>query len=194
MLEQKTGLMTYAWLDKEQGASQPRDKMVAYTVFKEGNWLIAGGTCNDEITRESAQLRNRYIGFGLLALAVFALRLFLVVRVTVTRPLALARDAAIQIARGDLSVRMDSGQGDEIGRLAEAMNGISRNLSSVIAQVRDGAEQIATASRQIATGNLDGAIDHHRQARCRQRPPGQADGAQCLERGATGRSHGGPGD
>ena len=159
MLEKKSGVMTYLWRDAKPGAEQstdsPRDKMVAYATFKQWNWLIAGGTYNDEITRESVQLRNRYIGFGLLALAVFALLLFLVVRATVTRPLALARDAAIQIAGGDLSVRMDSGQNDEIGRLAEAMNGISSNLSSVVGKVRDGAEQIATASRQISTGNLD---------------------------------------
>ncbi|MBC7456334.1 MAG: Cache 3/Cache 2 fusion domain-containing protein [Massilia sp.] len=159
MLAKKTGVMTYSSLDAQPGAqpdtATPRDKMVAYALFKDWNWLIAGGTYNDEITRESAQLRNRYIGFGLVALAVFALLLFLVVRATVTRPLGLTRDAAIQIAQGDLSVRMDSGQSDEIGRLAEAMNGISRNLSSVVGKVRDGAEQIATASRQISTGNLD---------------------------------------
>ena len=155
ILETKTGAITYPWLNAEQGETSPRDKMVAYAFFKEWNWVIAGGTYKDEITREAAQLRNRYIVFGLIALGLFALTLYLVVRATITRPLMLARDAAVQIAEGNLTASIDSSQRDEIGRLAEAMNGISRNLSSVVGKVRDGAEQIATASREISTGNLD---------------------------------------
>ncbi len=155
MLQKKAGVITYPWLNAEKGETSARDKTVAYASFPEWNWLIAGGTYRDEITREAAQLRNRYIGFGLLALGVFALALYLVVRATVTRPLVLARDAAVKIAEGDLTARIDNRQHDELGRLAEAMNGISRNLSSVVGQVRDGAEQIATASREISTGNLD---------------------------------------
>jgi methyl-accepting chemotaxis protein-2 (aspartate sensor receptor) len=61
----------------------------------------------------------------------------------------------MRIAEGDLTVSIDSGRPDEIGRLAEAMNGISRKLSSVVGQVRDGAEQIASASQEISSGNLD---------------------------------------
>ena len=155
MLEKKTGTLTYPWLNPDQGETQARDKMVAYGFFKQWNWVIAGATYTDEITSESSQLRNRYVVFGLVALALFALALYLMVRATITRPLMLARDAAIQIAEGNLTASVDNRQRDEIGKLAQAMNGISRNLSSVVGQVRDGAEQIATASREISTGNLD---------------------------------------
>ena len=155
MLEKKNGTIIYPWLDAQQGETSPRDKMVGYAYFKDWSWVIAGGTYKDEITSESSQLRNRFIVLGLVALGLFALALYLVVRATITRPLMLARDAAVQIAEGDLTVSIDSSQRDEIGKLAQAMNGISRNLSSVVGQVRDGAEQIATASREISTGNLD---------------------------------------
>jgi methyl-accepting chemotaxis protein len=155
ILEKKNGTITYPWLNAEQGETQPREKIVAYGAFKEWNWVIAGGAYRDEITREAAHLRNRYVLFGLVALALFAALLYLVVRATVTRPLGRARDAAVQIADGDLTVNIDSSQRDEIGRLAEAMNGISRNLSSVVGKVREGAEQIATASSEISAGNLD---------------------------------------
>ena len=164
MLEKKSGAITYPWLNAEQGETRPRDKMVAYATFKEWNWLIAGGTYTEEITREAADLRNRYIVFGLIALALFALTLYLVVRGTITRPLMRAQNAAAQIADGDLTASIDSSQRDEIGRLAQAMNGISRSLSSVVGQVRDGAEQIATASREISTGNLDLCVRTEQQA------------------------------
>jgi len=155
ILEKKTGTIVYPWKNEESGETAARAKSVSYVHFAPWNWVIAGGTYVDEITAESTQLRNRYIGFGLVALLVFAVLLFVLVRAIVTRPLTRARDSAMLIAEGDLTVTMDAGQQDEIGRLAAAMNDISHKLSSVVGNVRDGAEQIATASQEIATGNQD---------------------------------------
>jgi methyl-accepting chemotaxis protein len=155
MLDKHEGLTTYPWTNAEEGEHAPRTKIAAYTLFKDWNWLIVGGTYEDEITREAAQLRNRYIVIGLVALAVFAAILHGVMKRVVTRPLDAARDAAERIAHGDLTVRMDAARRDEIGLLAQAMNNISSGLSEVVGQVRTGAEQIATASSEISVGNLD---------------------------------------
>jgi methyl-accepting chemotaxis protein-2 (aspartate sensor receptor) len=155
MLETQHGLMAYPWQNAEAGETAPRMKVAAYTLFKDWNWLIAGGTYEDEITKEAASLRNRYIVIGLVALAIFAAILHTVMKRTVTRPLVEARDAAVRIAEGDLTVRMAVDRDDEIGLLAQAMNNISSSLSSVVGQVRHGAEQIAGASGEISSGNLD---------------------------------------
>jgi methyl-accepting chemotaxis protein len=155
MLDQKEGTIEYPWQNAEQGETAPRLKVTAFTVFKDWNWLIAGGTYEDEITRESIQLRNRNLGIGLAALAVFALLLAALIKRSVTRPLKEARDAAMRIAAGDLSTRVDVRSRDEIGLMLDAMNDISSGLSSVVGQVRQGAEQIANASTEISSGNLD---------------------------------------
>jgi methyl-accepting chemotaxis protein len=155
MLETKQGLMTYPWMNAEAGETSPRTKVAAYTLFKDWNWLIAGGTYEDEITKEAARLRNQYIVIGLVALAIFAAILHTVMKRTVTRPLVRARDAAVRIAEGDLTVRMAVDRSDEIGLLAAAMNNICSSLSTVVGQVRSGAEQIAGASGEISSGNLD---------------------------------------
>ncbi|TQK11293.1 Cache 3/Cache 2 fusion domain-containing protein [Herbaspirillum sp. SJZ107] len=155
MLEQKEGTIEYPWQNAEKGETAPRLKVTAYTVFKDWNWLIAGGTYEDEITRESIQLRNRNIGIGLAALAVFAFLLAALIKRTVTRPLKEARDAAVRIAAGDLSTHVDVRSRDEIGLMLDAMNDISSGLSTVVGQVRQGAEQIANASTEISSGNLD---------------------------------------
>uniref|UniRef100_UPI00035E7BFB methyl-accepting chemotaxis protein n=1 Tax=Herbaspirillum lusitanum TaxID=213312 RepID=UPI00035E7BFB len=65
--------------------------------------------------------------------------------------------AADMLASGDLTarVRVSDGQQDEIGQLMRAVNGISEGLAHVVADVRQGTEQITTASSEIATGNLD---------------------------------------
>jgi len=153
MLETKNGSIAYDWKNGDE--AQARQKFAVYTWFKDWNWVIAGGTYVDEITREATTLRNRYIVFGLVALVAFAVALYAFVQRAVTRPLAEARDAAMRIAEGDLTVRVSSRGQDEIGRLLDAMNGISSKLSSVVGNVRDGAEQIANASQEISTGNLD---------------------------------------
>jgi len=155
ILEQKTGHMRYGWRNTEAGDAAPREKLVAFDYYKNWNWIVAGGSFRDEITHEADVQRARYIGFCLLALAVFAVLIYLMVRASVSRPLASAEQAAAKIAAGDLSVHVDNDRGDEIGRLAAAMNGISDNLSAVVGKVREGAEHIATASRQISMGNMD---------------------------------------
>jgi methyl-accepting chemotaxis protein-2 (aspartate sensor receptor) len=155
MLEKKNGTIVYPWQNTETGETASRDKRVSYVHFGPWNWLIGGGTYIEEIVAESTALRNRYIGFGLAALVLFAVLLFVLVRAIVSRPLSRARASARMIADGDLTVTMDTGRQDDIGRLAAAMNGISRKLSMVVGGVRDGAEHIAGAAQQISMGNLD---------------------------------------
>ena len=162
ILEKKTGTIRYDW--QNPGESGAREKIVSFAYFKEWNWVIAGGTYRDELTREAAQLRNKYIVFALVGLLVFAAILYGFVRATITRPLAEARDAAIRIADGDLTVNIARRQNDEIGLLLDSMNGISRKLSNVVGQVRVGAEQIASASNEISTGNQDLCTRTERQA------------------------------
>jgi len=155
MLEKKAGVTSYPWQNTELGETAARVKLAAFDEFKDWHWLVVGSTYEEEITGEAAHLRNRAIAFGLLALAVFAAILHAVIKRIVTRPLDQARSAAVRIAQGDLTVRLDASRRDEIGLLAQAMNSISSGLSGVVGQVRSGAEQIATASAEISAGNLD---------------------------------------
>ncbi|CAH0188744.1 Methyl-accepting chemotaxis protein III [Massilia sp. Bi118] len=153
ILDSKEGLTTYAI--QNPGDASARSRVVAYTLFKDWNWLIAGGTYEDEIVQQAVELRNRAILSGLIALAIFAVILSAVMKRAVTRPLGAARDAAVRMAQGDLTVTLDAGRRDEIGRLAAAMNEIGKGLSNVVGQVRSGAEQILNASNEISSGNLD---------------------------------------
>jgi len=153
MLERKEGSVRYDW--KNPGETVSREKFAAYTYMKDWNWVIAGGTYVDEITAAATTLRNRFIVFGMAALAVLATLLYLLVRSSVTRPLAAVEAVARRIAGGDLTARIAPRSNDEIGRLTDAINDISASLSGVVGKVRDGAEHIAAASQQISTGNLD---------------------------------------
>ena len=155
MLEKRQGVIRYPWINKEKGETTAREKVVAYQEFKDWGWVIGGGAYTEEITHEFTTLRNLYLLAMAIALAIVAVLLYLAIRKMVARPLQEASALAQRIATGDLTGRIDSSQHDEIGQLAQAMNGISDGLSRVVQQVREGCDQIVTASSQIAAGNKD---------------------------------------
>ncbi|HJV86433.1 MAG TPA: methyl-accepting chemotaxis protein [Noviherbaspirillum sp.] len=79
---------------------------------------------------------------------------FLVAR-SITVPVAQAVELAEAVAEGDLTRNITVTSKDEIGKLLAALKYMNDNLARIVSQVRSGTETIASASGQIATGNLD---------------------------------------
>ncbi|WP_338416496.1 methyl-accepting chemotaxis protein [uncultured Sphaerotilus sp.] len=78
---------------------------------------------------------------------------------TVTRSISAAvesaRASAARIAAGDLSHAPPATSRDELGELMTAMAAMQASLIRVVGSVRQNADSVATASVQIAQGNLD---------------------------------------
>jgi methyl-accepting chemotaxis protein len=92
-----------------------------------------------------------------IVLAVLALAMiggFLFSR-TLSRPLGRALGCARAAATGDLSMDFDTSGKDEIAQLLVALKDMQSSLSQVVAKVRQNAEGVATASAEIASGNLN---------------------------------------
>jgi methyl-accepting chemotaxis protein len=87
------------------------------------------------------------VGLGLL-LAVWMARM-------VARPLNEAVGVAQRVAGGDLTADIAIGSRDETGMVMRSLRDMNRSLAQVVGQVRGSTEAIATASAQIASGNLD---------------------------------------
>jgi methyl-accepting chemotaxis protein len=73
----------------------------------------------------------------------------------VSKPFDEVANVADRMAAGDLSARIDVQGNEESVRLLKAMSGMQQNLIDIIGGVRASAESVATASSQIAEGNLD---------------------------------------
>ena len=155
MLEKKSGVMEYPWVDKASGSTAARTKIVVYAYSRDFDWVVAGGTYLDEITQPSIDMLTRFAVIALLLIVALAWLLSVIIRRTVGSPLAEVVGVAEKMASGDLRHNIDSSRKDEIGQLIYAINGINRGLGSVIGEVRAGTETIASASEQIAAGNLD---------------------------------------
>src|SRR5471030_2954485 len=98
--------------------------------------------------------RNRLIGMGVLVVlfgALCAWRLTL----GIVRPLGRAVEVARTVADNDLSSKIEVDSSDETGQLLLALQHMNDSLARVVGEVREGSVAIASASSEIAAGNLD---------------------------------------
>jgi len=75
--------------------------------------------------------------------------------VGITRPINSAVRISRRVADGDLSGEVDVTSHDETGLLLQALKDMNHSLGNIVSNVRSGTETIATASGEIAAGNLD---------------------------------------
>jgi methyl-accepting chemotaxis protein len=94
------------------------------------------------------------IGGGAAA-TVLAIFLAIVLNRSITRPLGEAVEVAQKVAQGDLTAHFSATSKDETGQLLSALKNMNDGLVNIVSQVRHSTDTIATASGQIASGNLD---------------------------------------
>ncbi|WP_342120753.1 methyl-accepting chemotaxis protein, partial [Pseudoduganella sp. OTU4001] len=112
-----------------------------------------------------AQARERWVALGSRVIAVvlgvmagMALGAWLLlrgVRRNMVQPLTAAAEVARRIAGGQLHATVEVHGRDEVGQLQQAIRDMGAALSGMVGQVRQSAEAMATASREIADGNAD---------------------------------------
>jgi methyl-accepting chemotaxis protein len=91
---------------------------------------------------------------GIVALAACCMLAWLLVR-HIVQPLREGVALAERVAAGDLRASIAHERADEIGRLFDALNGMTASMSSTLARVLEGARAIDAASAQIADGTYD---------------------------------------
>jgi methyl-accepting chemotaxis protein len=104
----------------------------------------------------SAAKRTEFLIFilTLVASGISLVVAFLATR-SITGPLTEAVSIAKRVADGDLTSVIDVNSQDETGQMMEALKHMNDSLIKIVAEVRNGTEQIASASGEIASGNQD---------------------------------------
>ncbi|CAD9219701.1 Methyl-accepting chemotaxis protein [Burkholderia cenocepacia] len=162
MLAAAQGRLAYTSTDPAAHDAGPTAKFVSFTMIPQWQWLVGGIALDDELLATMRATRNRFLMIGAVLVAAFATLFVIVVRRVVSRPLEAAARASERYAAGDLSVRIRDGAAahgsagnDEIGRLVQAVDGIGDGLARIVAQVRNGAADIAHGTVGIAAGSGD---------------------------------------
>ncbi|UCV00950.1 methyl-accepting chemotaxis protein [Acidovorax radicis] len=115
----------------------------------------------DEGRKASAASAERYATVRAVAWATIAGGLLLAILFAATmvrgirRALEQAVHSAERIAQGDLSQPIAVGGRDEAAQVLRALAAMQRQLTGVVATIREGGESVASASSQISTGNHD---------------------------------------
>ena len=147
--------------DVEQAANLMRGRMRELAIpMREGIDSLMQfqlGAAKKEFEKNQTIYRIVFIGcsagilLGVLLSAVIGVWL---VR-GISRPLGQAVRIAKGVAAGDLTQQIDVASHDETGQLMLALKDMNQSLVRIVSEVRNGADTIATASSQIASGNLD---------------------------------------
>ena len=140
MCRRKSGKIVYTW--KVPGEAEAREKIVIFNHIPEYDWIVASSSFLDEIY---APLKT----IGHLIVATVVISLLLVLPITsrisssITSPLRQLMNRFAQGAQGDISVRMQPQNRDEVGRLAAYFNTFMERLEAHINESRQADQEMA---------------------------------------------------
>ncbi|WP_307188480.1 methyl-accepting chemotaxis protein [Massilia sp. CF038] len=149
------GAVEYMW--PKPGSDTPVRKVSYVKGFAPWGWVIGSGVYVDTV---EATIRGRAITFtmGALVLAIVLLAVGTVISRGLLGQLGgepeYASGITRKIAEGDLSVAIDV-KHDDNSSMLHGIRAMRDDLAKIVNEVRTGTDTIATASGQIAAGNLD---------------------------------------
>ena len=109
----------------------------------------------DQVNAGLADQRMKSIFIAVITCIPVLMLIYPFIRKVVTQPLASGVQVARGIAAGDLTQRIEVSSTNEIGELQQALKDMNASLVRIVGQVRQGTDTIYSASRDIASGNLD---------------------------------------
>lgn len=94
---------------------------------------------------------------AIIVAVLLGMGVFIFVTIVLSRSITLALKKGVefakQIAQGNLTVKLNVDQQDEIGELAGALSQMLAKLKDIVMNIRSGSESIAAASAQISNGS-----------------------------------------
>jgi methyl-accepting chemotaxis protein len=146
------GFVFYMW--PKPGSDNPVEKVSYVKGFAPWGWVIGSGVYEDTV---DAIFWNRLITFASGALVFMGLLVAFSISVarSISGPLNQAVRIAQTVAAGDLTSRIEVDGDDEASQLLRALKDMNESLVRIVGEVRMSTDTIATASGQIASGNMD---------------------------------------
>lgn len=146
--QHQAGFVDYLW--PKAGSDKPQPKISYVKGFSPWGWIIGTGIYVDDVdTAFYSSLRFAAASLLLCLITVSALS-FIIIR-SITQPLDEVIGVVEQLAKGDLSQRMNAQGEDEMSRLQKAISSMIDKLGGIVGQVRTSANALVSASQQIAS-------------------------------------------
>jgi methyl-accepting chemotaxis protein len=121
--------------------------------------LLEGANQRIDALKPALQANTRQVVLMLAGVTSLAVMLAALIAVLISRsvsvPVARAMRVAEAIARGDLTMKIESRSGDEVGRLMQALKGTVEQLAAIVGRIKETSDMVSTASRELVQGNAD---------------------------------------
>jgi len=146
------GFVFYMW--PKPGSTVDVQKASYVKGFAPWGFIVGSGVYLDTI---NSMVWSRSLSFMIFALVIMGalITICLFIARSITKPMQHAIKVAQSVAAGDLTTRIDVKNKNETGQLMQALKDMNASLLKTVQQVRIGTDTMATASAQIAAGNLD---------------------------------------
>jgi methyl-accepting chemotaxis protein len=151
------------YMSPKSGSDSAVETLSYVKGFAPWGWIIGSGAYLDTVetifwTRLVSFAGGAAVFIGLLiAFSVSVAR-------SISRPLNEAVRIAQTVAAGDLTSRINADGDDEASQLLRALKDMNESLVRIVGEVRVSTDTIATASGQIASGNMDLSVRTESQA------------------------------
>jgi methyl-accepting chemotaxis protein len=155
------GFVNYMW--PKPGSDNPVGKISYVKGFAPWGWIIGSGVYEDTVDSIFWTRLTTFSGCALLFMGLVAVFSTAVAR-SIARPLNEAVRIAQTVAAGDLTSRIEVNGNDEASQLLRALKDMNESLVRIVGEVRMSTDTIATASGQIASGNMDLSVRTEAQA------------------------------
>jgi len=125
-------------------------KSAGFAPVQATGWSVALSLPDSEFLDAAHQVRNIILILSAISLLIANLIFFLFSR-TITVALGKGVAFAELVAGGDFTQQLRIQQRDEVGRLAEALNGMAIRLRGMVATMQESASQVAASSEEITS-------------------------------------------
>ena len=151
----QAGDLESEWSPRRSGEGDRATRYLAVEHYKPWSWAIVAEAPLTEMMSEARNVLT-WLWLGVVvALALLTVVLVMATRRLVGAPVQQLSTALAYLAQGDLTHAVSVRSRDEIGTLAQAMEGFRARLVESLGTVRTSADSVSAASTEIAQGNQD---------------------------------------
>lgn len=149
------GEKRYFW--NTPGEDGEREKVTRFMYFKPWDWIIVASAHADEFEAvihrmDDTNRKKAMLQFLLIATVLTGVTaIWYFVAKNITSPLIRGVDFAKAMAAGDFTHSLEVRQQDEIGILAQALNGMVTNLRKMLTSVAESTQTVTSSSMELST-------------------------------------------
>lgn len=142
MLNSKSGVIYYSWINEERGEVFSREKVAVYDRYPEWNWIIVSGSYVSEILQDGkVMMTSLIIGLCIFFILLMAVQRYIAVTL-VKEPLQNLTDVMDRISGGDLTLASESAMHNS----KDETDILQLKLISFASKVRDAIGRMMNAS------------------------------------------------